>query len=100
MDIVKSILNEIRGVPRGDEKRSLLEDILATRAGESRKEQLYASQVKIVEERRIVELQKRWDEIRKVELLEQERLDNIQKVRLQNLKKARRKLKRMRSQNE
>ena len=97
MDLVKDVLHSIRGIPPKDVRRSLLEDMLAQAAGETRKEELHQSQVAIVHNREMAELQKRWEAVRKAEIAEQARLDKINEVRLQNLKKARRKLKRMRS---
>ena len=99
-DLARQTLQAIRGIPKKDEQRSLLEDLLAQRAGEVRAQQIHDSQVNIVVQREYAAMMKRCEEMRKAQAAEEERVRKINETRLQNLKKARRKLKRLRSQNE
>lgn len=99
-DLARQTLQAIRGIPKKDEQRSLLEDLLAQRAGEVRAQQIHDSQVNIVVQREYAAMMKRFEEMRKAQAAEEERVRKINETRLQNLKKARRKLKRLRSQNE
>jgi hypothetical protein len=94
---VKDILREIRGIPKPEVRRSLLEDVLAQSVGEDRVQEVYQSQVNIFHKHEYEAQMRELERLHRIELAEQERLNKINEVRLQNLKKARRKLKRMRN---
>jgi len=96
-DLVHSVLNQIRGIPKKDEQRSLLEDLLAQRAGQSRKEQIHESQMKIVNDRYFAEVRKKFEEARKAE---EERMSKINEARMANLEKAREKRDQINEQRE
>jgi hypothetical protein len=94
---VKSVLRSIRGIPKPEVRRSLLEDVLAQAVGENRVQEVYQSQVNIARQHEQEAWNRELERLHKIEIAEQERQDKIMEMRLQNLKKARRKLKRMRN---
>jgi hypothetical protein len=96
---IKNVLREIRGIPKPEVRRSLLEDLLAQTMGDSRVQEIHQSQVNIVHKREYEAQMKELDRLHKIEIAEQERQRKINEVRLQNLKKARRKLKRLRGKD-
>ena len=96
----KDVLRAIRNVPKPEVRRSLLEDLLAQEVGQTRADEIHQSQLNITRQREYENMLQRMEELRKAQAKEQERLDKIAETRLQNLKKARRKLKRLRSKNE
>ena len=96
----KKVLDEVRGVPKPEVRRSLLEDLLAAEMGKSSVQKIVDSQVAIVAKREYAAMMAEMEKVRKIEMAEQERQARINEMRLKNLKKARRKLKRLRSKNE
>jgi hypothetical protein len=90
---VKNVLRKIRGIPKPEVRRSAIEDAFAQVAGQERKNEIAASQNAVVAKREYDAMMREIAEIQKEEMarmmVEQKRQFEINKVRLKNLKKAR-----------